>query len=146
MHLSPYGPITECGSHLACRKPSAFFLPFSPVEKNRYQPGQHMLPRKLSTMQETPETRLLLQMCPLVRAGHTAQEVQFSLSGKELGTCCQEPAQEGANTQIQLTAAGVILWYAVFLNYAAVLVLFQRGNSPVLILLVYLGTELGKGT
>lgn len=147
MHLSPYSPVTECGSHLACRKPSVFLLPFSPEETKQMSAwALHMLPRELTTMQETPETQLLLQMCPLVWAGHTAQEVQFSLSGKELGTHCQEPAQEGANTQTQLTATGVILWYAAFLSYAAVLLLFQKENSQVLILLVYLGTELGRGT
>lgn len=101
--------------------------------------GKCMLPRELSTVQETH----LLQMCPLVWGGQAAQEVQFSLHKQGArntmpGSCKYANPARGLQSQL-------VFWYAVFFNHVTVL-LFQRGNSQLLILLIYLGTELGKGT
>lgn len=109
MHLPPYGPIMECGSHLAHRKPSGFFpLPFSPSKQKRCQPGQHLLPTEPSSEQGTPEAQLLLQMCP-----QSEQDRQLGrhipYTARELRMCCQEPAGK-CNHSNPAHGAGVTLW------------------------------------
>lgn len=92
MHLPPCGPIMECGSHLARRKPSGFSLYLPPrAKQKRCQPGQHLLPREPSSEQGTQEAQLLLQMCPGCEQDRQLRR-KIPCTNRELGMCCQEPA------------------------------------------------------
>lgn len=68
MHLSAYGALTGCGSHLAYRKPSASLLPPS-LEGVKEMPGREMG----AAVCEAPGGSVLLHTCGCQR--NRAQEV-----------------------------------------------------------------------
>lgn len=94
VQLQNVGHTQPTESHLA-------FFYLSPLRKqNTCQPGQLMLPRELSTMQETPEAQPLLQMRPLCEWDRQLRRCNSLCTSRASGTRCQQ----GANTQIQPTA------------------------------------------
>lgn len=120
MHLSAYGAVTGCGSHLAYRKPSASLLPPS-LEEVKEMPGRAMG----AAVREAPGGSVLLHTHPWVP--NRAQEVHKWEGVKPLNpahSCC-----------CQLSAA--VLFSKQLLG---------DFGEEILALLVVLGTELGKGT
>lgn len=88
MHLSAYGAVTGCGSHLASRKPSASLLPPS-LEEVKEMPGMAMG----AAVREAPGGSVLLHTHPWMPKEQSPGGAQMGRSEalNPAHSCCSAP-------------------------------------------------------